>query len=261
MRFSQFRKGYIMTSFIIYERDKELRNLYIKVIRKFLYTSLDYYEIFEFDKITPKMKNKISKMKGIKIFIIDIDTPGPSALDFARKLREEGDFTSQIILLTRKDKNIVIDELYNILFLDFIHIDDELVTLLFRSLKDAYKIVTRHSVYTFSIFDEIYRISYNDIYFIKKNLNDDSVTIYTKDDTYLNYITVKGIESILSNDARFFKVHRSCIVNLYNVSSYDRKTNTIIFSNGLQTCSISKTFKAKLTQRLKDFKNDKFDEK
>lgn len=244
-----------MNSYIIYDHDSDMRDLYIKVIKKFLYTSSDYYKIYEFDKYDSEVEKSIEHIEGTRIYIINIDTPGPSPLDIARQIRDRGDFISPIILITGKKREEIIDKLQNILFLDIIFQDEEFVQNLYRSIKDAYKIVTRHSVYTFSSFDEVYRIPYKDIYYIMKNLNDDSVTIFTKDDTYLNYVTVKAIERTLKEDPRFFKTHRSCIVNLYNVLSYDKKYNVLVFNNGLSTKLISRHNKAILAEKLRAYFN------
>ena len=244
---------FVMVSFVIYEKKKENRDLYIKIIRKFLYTSPDYYKIYEYDKYNLEVLEEIRHIEGARIYILNVDTPGPSVCDIARKLRSEGDFVSPIILLTESDRKLGLEKLRNVLYLDFISINEKFIFSLMNSLRDAYRMMTRYSVYTFSAFDEIYRIPYDDIYLIKKNLNDDSVTIYTKDDSYLNYITIKAVEESLVKDARFFKIHRSCIINIFNISSYDKKSNTIIFKNGMQTNLVSKYKKAELVKRLKDF--------
>lgn len=244
-----------MASFIIYDHDYMRRETYIKIIKKFLYTNSDHYEIYEFDKYNSDVQEQIRKIEGPRIYLINVDVPGLSGLDLARRIRMKGDFISPIILLTEKDKSKLADNLQNILFLDLIELNDNIIKPLLISLKDAYRIVTRYCVYTFSVFDEVYRIPYNDIYYIKKNLNDDSVTIYTKDDSYLNYITVKGIEQSLEKDPRFFKAHRSCIINLYNVSTYDRKSNIVVFNNGMHTDLVSRHNKSILAEKLKEYSN------
>lgn len=232
-----------------------MRSLYTSIIKKFFYTRLDHYKIYEYDKYNSKMKEMITKIGGLKIYIINIDMVGPSPLEIARNIREV-DFINQIILVTGKDKRQVIDKLSNILFLDFISIDDNLIKSLYKSLRDAYRIATRYSAYTFCSFDEVYRILYKDIYYIEKNTNDDSVTIYTKDDSFINYVTIKSVKEALKEDIRFLKVHRSCIVNLYNISSYDKKNNTLVFNNGQSISLVSRNNKTLLIERLRDFNNE-----
>ncbi len=244
-----------MVSFIIYDDDVCLRNLYNKIIKKFLYTTTEYYKIIEFEKYNFAISEKMKHIEGARIYIINVDVVGPNPLDLARKIREEGDFTSPIILVTKRYRASVIDDIQNVLFLDILEANKDFVENMLKCLKNAHKIITRHSVYTFSVFDEVYRIPYRDIYFIKKNLRDDSVTIYTKDDSYLHYITVKAIEKLLSKDPRFFKAHRSCIINLYNVSSYDRKCNIVVFKNGMTVNLVSRQNKSILAQKLKEYSN------
>ena len=242
-----------MISFITYDKNGELRELYSKVVKKFFYTSIDRYKIYEYDRINQETLNEIEHIEGVRIYILNLDTPGYDASKFARKIRSDGDLISPIILLTKRDKSEVVEELNNVLYLDLLQIDERLIFTLAGALRDAYDIVSRYSVYSFSIFDEIYRLPYNDIYMIKKNFKDDSVTIYTKDDTYTDYITIRGIESELASDLRFLKIHRSVIINLYKVIGYDKKSNTLSFCNGMTTNMISRHGKSILTTRLKNF--------
>lgn len=245
-----------MVSFIIYDSSDEMRTIYSKLIKRFLYTSSDYYKIYEYGKYTQTVQKEMEHIGGAKIYILNVDSE-PTIMNVVRKIRENGDYISPVILLTRKVRSELIDELENILYLDILAIDEKLVTTLSKSLRAAHRIVTRYAVYTFTAYDELYRIPYDDINYIIKNKCDDSVTIYTKDDSYLNYITINKIEGILASDSRFFKSHRSCILNLYNVVSYDKKSNTIIFKNGATTKSISRHKKTELTRRLKCFDNVK----
>lgn len=244
-----------MVSFIVYDDDSSRRDLCSKVIKKFLFSTNDYYKIIEFDKYNFAISEKMKHIEGARVYIINVDVSGPNPLNIARKIREDGDFISPIILITNKNKTSVIDDIQNVLFLDIIEMDNNFISNMYNCLKNAHKIVTRHSVYTFSVFDEVYRIPYKDIYFIKKNLKDDSVTIYTKDDSYLHYITVKALEKMLKKDPRFFKAHRSCIINLYNVSSYDKKCNIVVFKNGMTVDLVSRQNKSILAQKLKEYSN------
>lgn len=246
------RKVYFMISFIIYAKNEKVREVSTKVIKKFLYTTDDYYKIYELETYNLDIQDKLEHIQGVRIYILDLDNSSYDACEIARKIRCNGDFVSPIILLTKKDKSLVIENLSNILYSDLLKIDERLIFSLMRSLKSAYNIITRYAVYSFLTYDEIYRIPYNDIYMICKNFKEDSVTIYTKDDTYLNYITIKGVEDVLCNDPRFLKIHRSCIVNIHKVVSYDRKSGTLVFNNGLKTNRIAKSRKAILYSKLKE---------
>lgn len=246
-----------MISFVIYERNKDKKDLYIKIIKKFLFDREDHYEIYDYDKYSSEVEEEINHIEGARIYLLNLDSPKDDACVMARRIRQSGDIISPIILLTAHEKSSFIDRLANTLYLDILTTDENIIGSLMSSLKEAHRIVTKYAVYSFSVYDEIFRIPFDDIYYIRKNLNDDSVTIYTKDDTYLNYITIKRIEEILARDPRFFKIHRSCILNIYNVSSYDRKNNVVIFNNGLHINLVSKYKKAALVHRLQEFKREK----
>lgn len=242
-----------MISFILYDDNKYMRDLYGRVAKKFLYTTEDCYKIHEFENFSAQTRSELRAIEGQRIYFINIDTHSMEGISMVKWIRERGDFHSPIILLTSKEKGEVIDNLQNLLFLNLIVQDDQLVQNIFATLREAYKIITDHLVYTFSIFDEIYRLPYNDICYIIKNIRDDSITIYTKDDTYLNYTSIKKLEKELEDDPRFFKIHRSCIINLYNVASYNKKDNVITFKNGATLKMTSKLRKKKLVERLKEF--------
>ena len=93
---------------------------------------------------------------------------------------------------------------------------------------------------------------------IIKNAGNDSVTIYSYDDSYQQYKTIKGVEDYLRKDPRFLKVHRSCILNLYNIVSYDRKNNTVLLKNGMKTCLISRNMRTILAKKLTDLRCEVF---
>lgn len=246
-----------MVSFVLYGKDKVLRETCVKVIKKFMSTSEDYYKIYEYDRYSKRERDEIENIVGVKIFLLNLDTPGVDVCSIARSLREGDDMHSQIILLSGQEKVENIEKLNNILYLDYIKTEGEVISKILKSIMDAYRIVTRHEAYGFKSFGEIYRISYDKICYIEKNSYDDSVTIYTLDDSYVDYITIIGIEGMLKSDARFYKTHRSCIVNLYNIEYFDTGRNVIAFKNGMTIDLVSKYRKAELVSLMRSMKKEK----
>ena len=249
------KDGLFMISFVVLEKDHEMRGLLVKIVKNFLFDKDDHYRIYEYERCTKTVQEEVLHIDGPKIYLMDVDDEEVNMCEIARNVRKEGDLNSQIILITDNDKRDYIGKLHNILYLDFLRIDERIIEKVNNAIKDAYKTITRYRAYSFTAYDEIYRLNYDDIYFVTKNLRDDSVTIYTKDDSYLDFISLKGIEEKLSKDPRFLKVHRSCIINLYHISSYDKKSNTIVFNNGMKTNLIAKNSKAKLVKWIKEFEN------
>lgn len=241
-----------MLNFVIYEDDKQLRELIGNIIKRFLYTAKDYYVIHAFDNTTPNMMETVKKLEGMKIYIVDADVPVISGIDFARMVRNNGDYTSLILVISLRRPESLVRKLKNILYLDIINKENEFIRNMLLCLSDAYRIAARHEVYTFSIFDELYRIPFDEINYIEKNIHDDSVTLFTKDDSYQNYVTIKRIADELKRDPRFFKSHRSSVINLYNVASYDRKNNRVIFKSGMTTDLIARNRKKLLVEKLEE---------
>lgn len=239
-----------MVSFVLFEKDKRQRELYIKVIKKFLYTASNFYRIYEFDKYSKGTSESIRKIEGQKIYLIDSEFPGKSGIEIAKIIRMKGDTVNPIILFADEDKKCENNFEKNTLILNVIYKSDDVVKELYESLVYAFEIISRYDALTFSSFDEIFRLPYDDIYYIEKNIHDDSVTIFTKDDSYLHYTTIRNLEKELKEDPRFLKTHRSCIINLYNISSYNRKENVVLFRNGLKTDLVCRSKKALLVDRI-----------
>lgn len=239
-----------MLTFVIYAKSSEECDKYKTLVDKFLFSKEDHYETLLFDEFNVDFTKKVEKIKGIKIFLLEIDVPTVSGIDIAKEIRHKGDLVSPIILISEKNLNAA--KLNNVLYLSLVkkglHLGEELLS----AVKDAYVIATKYSVLSFSIYDELYRLSYDDICYIKKDLNSDSVTIYTNDDSYQNYVSIKSLESKLENDVRFLKIHRSCIVNLFNIAIFDKKNNKIVFKNGSSISLISRSKRKILIQKLKE---------
>lgn len=243
-----------MVSFIVFESNDNYRDLYVKVIKKFLYSSLDYYEIHEFKKFDNKTIENLDKINGKKIYIIDAELKGINGLELGRKIRMAGDYESPIIVTYPSEYKLKAKDIANIQILSLIEQDKDEIKSLYISISEAYKIVTRGEALTFSSFDEIRRIPYDDIYYIEKTYKDDCVTIYTKDDSCMKYITMKEFRDLLEHDTRFFYCSRSLIINLYKVSSFDCKYNTVVFDNGATTNQVSSKYKPMLKERLRSEK-------
>lgn len=241
-----------MINFIICVNDNEVRRQLVLTTKNFLYKTLDCYKIHEFETYNHTVQGEIDHIKGIKIYLLDLDNPSCDVLSMAKNARSNGDFDSQIILLTRRQKGEVFDDLNNILYLDLLTMDECFEKELIKSIMSAHGIVTRHSAYGFSSYDEVYRIPYDDIYMINKRQNSDTVDIITRDDSYVQNASLKTVYEGLKSDPRFLLVHRSSIINVHKVTLYDIKSNTVYFDNGLDSNLVSRDKKPSLIMALKN---------
>ena len=240
-----------MIKFIILDKSPYMRDVYVKTIKKYMYTSLSHSEIVEYNKWSSSIYNDINTRNVDKIYIINSVFDNKDGFAIARKIRNSGDLESQIIMVCSVNYKLNFDIIKGTLILSAIKQDENIVSNLYKSISAAYKILMRHTALTFSSFDEVYRIPYDNIYLVEKNYKDDSVTIYTKDDSINRYVAIKTIMQELSDDPRFLKTNRSCIINLHKVVSYDCISNTIYFDNGMTTKQLSTRERQNFKNRLK----------
>ena len=238
-----------MINFIIYEDEKKYRELYISIILKVIGSMQYAYKITEIDKYDKTTMSKINKLVGKKIFILDIEVPGKSGLDLAREIRHSGDWTSQMIVATTHEqlKNTTLTS--RMLMLDFISKYYDLEESLKECLKICLNIVETHQSLNFQYNGELYQIPYNDILYIEKNVDDPYSTIVTKNKDIEIKRTMSTIEKDLEEDNRFFRSHRSCIINIDNITSIELKNNVINFGNK-STILLSRDKKSELKELL-----------
>ena len=241
-----------MINFIISEADTRATNFYKSIIHEFIGGRNDGYKIVSFSRYDNNLLNKIHNLLGKKIFILDVHVPGKNGLDFARDIRASGDWLSQIIIISEFEKYKKEAFTSKMLTLDFISKDDDIPTRLKDTLNVAYKITNTHRSYTFKYNGELYNIPYHDILYFQKDLNDNYSSIVTEKGSYKIKESITSIQKKLENDLRFFKTHRSCIINLHNVRSVELNSNTISFIGNKSTNLLSRDRKKLLKEKLTD---------
>lgn len=238
-----------MINFIIYEDEKKYREKYISIILKTIGSKKSAYRIIEIDKYDKSISKKLKDLVGKKIYILDIEVPGKSGLDLAREIRNNGDWDSQIIVVTTHEQLRNIAFTSKILMLDFISKFYNCEENLKETLKLSLNIVEKHKSLNFQYNGELLQIPYDDIYFIEKNVYDSYSTIVTKSENIKIKQAIGLIEEELINDQRFLRTHRSCIVNIDNITSVELKDSIIHFGN-VETPLLSRDKKKELKMRL-----------
>lgn len=238
-------------NFIIYEDDNMYIEKYKNIIHKLLGTTDLNYKITEIKEYNEKSKEIIEKTEGNKIYILDIEVAGKNGLDLARKIRKQGDWTSPVIIVTSHEEFKNVGYTAKILMLNFISKSNDLNEQLTETLKVALEINLANKSLCYTNRGEVYRISYKDILYIEKSLNDNICNIITKNENYSIRKTIIELEKILSDDIGFVKTHRSCIVNVRNITSIDFENNIIYFKDQM-TNLISRSQKKKLKERMQE---------
>ena len=174
-----------MVNFIIYEDDKSTRENYISIILKIMGNRKEQYSIIELDKYNSKV-TKALNVVGRKIFILDVEVPGKSGMDLAREIREKGDWTSQIIVVTNHDSLQQSAFTSKLLMLDFISKFNNPLEELRKSLIASYIIVTQGESLKIQQDGEFFQIYYDDILYIKKETDDIDTHIILSDGSAKN---------------------------------------------------------------------------
>lgn len=251
------KKGeFLMINFIIYEDNKEWQEHYRKAILNVIGQKEDKYKILIFDKYTKEAKRKIESLIGKNIFLLDMEVPGKSGLDLAREIRNTGDWTSQMIMITShncfKEKGFT----SKVLMLDFIDKSEELEENIRSAIVVALRIHSHYKSFNFMYDNELYQIPYQDILYFEKELNNNYTSIFTKTDKYKIKQSIKNLECELTTAYCFFKTHQSCIVNLQNITHVDFPSNTITFPNH-EIHLLARNKKKKLKEKMeKGYLND-----
>lgn len=243
-----------MINFIIYEDNYNATRIYESIIHEFIGGKSDGYKIVSFSRYDDELKKGISKLFGKNIFILDVNVPGKNGLDFARDIRMSGDWLSQIIIVS--DFEQYRNESFNkkMLTLDFIQ-KKEVSYKLKETLNTAYIITNTHRAFSFQYNGDFYQIPYHDILYFEKDLCDNYSFVVTTKGRHKVKESISSIEKRLGNDLRFFKTHRSCIINLHNVRRVKLATNTIFFDNGFKTTLLSRDKKKELKDKLTNSNN------
>lgn len=239
-----------MVNFIIYEDETKFRDLYFSVIDNYFKNTRVAYEITEINKYDSKTEKLLEKVGDNRIYIIDIEVPGMSGLDLARKIRNDNDYQSQIIIVTTHDNLKDYDMLSDMLTLAFISKFYELENKLREKVKKAYEIVTSNKLIEFQRKNQIYQVLLNDILYIEKSIDENVATIVTKNDRYKTNLTLTEVEERLENDPRFYRVNRGCLINLNKVTMYDKDDNILEFGPTEYVDVISKSKKKELRKLL-----------
>lgn len=226
-----------MINFIIYEDEEYFCDLYESVIHKFMGNSNDQYKIAKFSEYNEEFMKFVKNLTGQNIYIFDIEVKGKSGLDLAREIRSFKKTMDDQIIIATAHQDLVQNAYHKkILMVDFISKFDSLEERLTLCFREIYEIFNNNKFLSFKQDSEIVRIPYNDILFIEKDTSDECLYIETKNDRYKYKGNITKIENILKHDKRFFKTHRSCLINTFKITKINPSIPVIYFGKKYTNC-------------------------
>lgn len=235
-----------MLNFIICDDEKEFRGLIKGEIDKFMMNYDIEYKKYECENYEEEFEALARKEIGFKVYFFDIKTKNGSGLDAARFIREELDDWNSIIIIVTAFAEYRYEALSNRLYLlDFISKFDNCKKQLKEALKIVYKQYnSREKCLSYEYNYTLYKIELKNIVFIEKEQDSKRCIIHTDYGTFKAPFTLSAIAKQL--DKRFLKVHKSLLLNVDKIRSYDIKENEVLFVNGMSTNLISRSGKKEL---------------
>jgi len=226
-----------MINFVIYEDEEYFYKLYKEVIHRFMGNTNDQYKIHYYEEYSEEMMEFIKNLVGQNIFILDIEVKRKSGLDLAREIRTFKKTMNDQIVIATAHQDLVENAFHKkLLMVDFISKFDSLEERLILCFREIYEIFNENKYLSFRQDGEIIRIPYNDILFIEKDKSEDCLNIETINDCVKYNGSIAKIEEKLKGDRRFYKCHRSCIVNTFKITKINGSIPEIRFKEKVTNC-------------------------
>lgn len=241
-----------MINFVICDDKKDFGRYMKNIVTNFMMNYEEEYKIHYFTGYNEAFYDLAKKNIGFRVYILDIMTNEGSGIDAAREIREKYDDWSSIIIMVTSHEEYRFEALSNRLYLmDFINklsnCEKNTMETLSRVMKNYN---TRQKCLGFEYNYTYHKIDFKDIICIEKEQDSKRCLIKT---IYGESIIPGTLNDVLKKlDERFMKVHRSLIINIDNLTSFDSKKNELTFCNDTTSYLVSRDRKKELINRVKN---------
>ena len=240
-----------MINFIICEDEPELLKEYKYQIDKFMMKYDIDYKTHMFTSYDSKWEKSVRKIKGFKVYLLDIKTANGSGINAARQIREEyDDWVSMIIMISGYAEYKYEALGKRLMLVDFINKLDHSE----QKLQDALLICLKHYDnkykslrYTYK--NIAYNVEFRSIIKIEKEMDSKRCIIHAEEGDY----PIKGTlnEVLQKLDKRFFKCNRSIAINVEQVQYYDLGKNVAVLKNGEEFKDVSRNKKKEMFNHVR----------
>ena len=240
-----------MINFIICEDEPELLKEYKYQIDKFMMKYDIDYKTHMFTSYDSKWEKSVRKIKGFKVYLLDIKTANGSGINAARQIREEyDDWVSMIIMISGYAEYKYEALGKRLMLVDFINKLDHSE----QKLQDALLICLKHYDnkykslrYTYK--NIAYNVEFRSIIKIEKEMDSKRCIIHAEEGDY----PIKGTlnEVLQKLDKRFFKCNRSIAINVEQVQYYNLGKNVAVLKNGEELKDVSRNKKKEMFNHVR----------
>lgn len=201
------------------------------------------------------LKKELPPASSQNLFLLDLEINGnkKAGLDLSQQIRQH-DPDAAIIFMTTHEELLYRTYKYRVSALDFIAKD---VDNIYQELKeDLQKIITKLNAqksnslapFIYHDYSNTIKVDFMNINYFESNAgNSHSALLNTVNNQQrqLNY----NLRDIEKSDQRFFRTHRSYLINPAQVSQVDAHHGIVHFKNG-DTCPVSKLHIRELLKRI-----------
>lgn len=240
-----------MLNFIICEDNHQFSSNMKTTIEKFMMNYEIDYKIHHFDGYDKAFEKIVKEEIGFKVYFLDLVTGEGSGMDAARTIREKYDDWVSIIIIVTSHEEYRYEALSTRLALfDFVN-----------KLNGCEKVITQDLMRVMSNYDKreksisyeynhiCHKIEFRHIISIEKEPDSKRCITHT---TYGDKVIPGSLNTVLKLlDKRFLKVHRSLVVNIDKIESYDMVKNKITFKDGSTTNLVARDKKKELMIRVR----------
>ncbi len=243
--------GDTMLNFIICEDNHQFSAIMKTTIDNFMMNYEIDYKIHYFECYDKDFENIVKEEIGFKVYFLDLVTNQGTGLDAARIIREKYDDWVSIIIIVTSHEEYKYEALGTRLALfDFVNKLNGCEKVLRQDLNRVMSNYDKREKSLSYEYNHIcHKIDFRHIISIEKEQDSKRCIIHT---TYGNKTIAGSLNSVLKLlDKRFMKIHRSLIVNIDQIESYDASKNKLVFKDGTYTNLIARDKKKELMIRVR----------
>lgn len=241
-----------MLRIFVCEDNKEQREKFSKIIEDVILIEDYDMELTLSTESPDELIDYIGKNDGSGLYFLDIDLKASvNGIELAAKIREH-DPRGFIVFVTTHAEMSYLTFIYKVEAMDYIIKDNytNIKERIHQCIEDANKKYSSKTndlqkVFTIKVDDKIINMEYNKILFFETSPTIHKVIVHALDRQIEFYAKMKDIEEKL--DQRFYRCHKSYIVNKDNIKDIDLSNRCIHMVNG-EECFISTRMLKGLTE-------------
>ncbi len=243
-----------MINFIICSTEKAFSDMCSNVIENFFMNYDISYKCHNCCSYGSEFDNYVKENLEFKVYILNRKIGDVTFLDAARRIREENDDWSSVIIVVDSSNAYRYSAFSaRLQILDFINQLDGFKKDMILDLEKCIKIYdNRPRSLKIKHYNYIEFVLYKDIIYIEKVKDSKCCNIKTiyGDKTYSG--TLKGLYEEL-NDKRFIRTHQSFIVNIDYLDKYNTTLKTISFKNIEDEVEVSKNYIKEVKEKIDSY--------